>query len=637
LSDGVWSVTAKVTDPAGNQSSAGAALSLTVDSTGPGAPAAPDLVASSDTGSSSSDNVTSDSTPEISVAGGSAGDTVTVTASKRGVPVSCSYVVGSASSCTLPALSSGTWSVSGRVSDIAGNQSPASEVLSIKIVASSVGASGRNPGGSSSGGATNGGSGSASGSGTPTEGDGDQSTSTTSTVPGGTNQATTDSTVPDSRPRNSAGGSPSNRRLPFPAPESTLFLATALTLAALKRRDDGPRKLSDDERESNSVAEFSAGSGSGGLDVRSDVYVAPRWDRFDRWMCSSASRWSRFSPALGRIVDDASYLRALTGVFYLLLPLAGVVLGCLAANDTGYRAVMPQLWILVAVMVVGTLDATSGLVASVVYGISLVLGGGYESTDSIRGFLSIVAPMFLVGLVASAMRPYRRVSEDGATWQRTIDFVLIPLMGAWAAGAMYTAIPHLSGYDVAWSDRRGTFELAALLILVARYALENAGRLAVPARLAFIENESLPDPDETQKILSRVVRTGLFAFIAVVFIEMNAWLVAGTLMFLVPRLVEKYEDRFPDLSRAYRFVPRQLTRIVVMMFVSMWWGSAVMGSLSSNEIQWAFILMGIPGLVLGVVDMFVRSGNPWPSTWYSKAGGVLVLCVGLGIVRGWWF
>ena len=125
LADGQWAVSATLTDPAGNTSPSTAGPTLSIDTVPPGSPGAPDLAAASDTGSSSTDDLTTDSTPRIDVPGGTNGDTMTVTAtpSGGGAPVSCTFVVGQATGCDLPALTDGQWAVSATLTDPAGNTS----------------------------------------------------------------------------------------------------------------------------------------------------------------------------------------------------------------------------------------------------------------------------------------------------------------------------------------------------------------------------------------------------------------------------------------------------------------------------------------------------------------------------------
>jgi hypothetical protein len=105
------------------------------DITAPNAPSIIDLVVASDTGSNTSDNVTTDPTPTISVTASEAGGTVTVSATKSGQNTETCTMAGSASgtSCTLGALAEGTWSVSATHEDGAGLISASSSALSIVI------------------------------------------------------------------------------------------------------------------------------------------------------------------------------------------------------------------------------------------------------------------------------------------------------------------------------------------------------------------------------------------------------------------------------------------------------------------------------------------------------------------------
>jgi len=133
LADGTWSITATDSHPTSGASSASTALSITVDTSRPTAPTSVDLVTASDTGSSSTDNNTSDTTPTLGATGGVNGDTMTISATNGTTTVSCTYVIGSATNCTLPTLTDGTWDVSSTLTDPAGNTSLASSSIPITI------------------------------------------------------------------------------------------------------------------------------------------------------------------------------------------------------------------------------------------------------------------------------------------------------------------------------------------------------------------------------------------------------------------------------------------------------------------------------------------------------------------------
>jgi hypothetical protein len=500
----------------------------------------------------------------------------------RGDAVTCRYVVDEADHCELAQLEVGEWMLSTEVRHESGALVPVSGPVPLRVVA---------------------------------------------TAPA--SQQAQDGSVDT--------GNSSVPSLPIDASESIALLAALLTLAALQRRQSSAlQRLDSDEREESEVASFSAGTGSGGLDQRRDVYRPPSIDRIDIGLRDAAWKTAPLSPALGRSLDDGSYLRGLIGLFWPAIVAAGAVLGSLAAMNTDGIVALPALWIVVALVIVGTFDALAGLAAAVSYLVTVVILGGLTGADAIRGYLGLAALMILVGLVASAVRPYRRESVQDHIWNRTVDFVLISLLGAWTAGLIFRAIPHLSGYSTPWADRVGVVELSALTALALRFGLENVARLTVSQRLRRIENEILPEPGDAQKTVSRIVRTMVFAFIAVVFVGMNWWLVAGAVMYLAPKLLEPVTNYLPNSPALHKFLPRRLVRIVAMLLVMKWWSSMVMDGVAENRVQWAFVLMSVPGLILNVADWFARSGGKWRSTPMSRLAGAGVLIVGILIARGYW-
>ena len=133
MADGTWSVTSSRVDSQNNASGASAALSIVIDTTTPSRPSLPDLDAASDTGSSSTDNTTSDTTPDIGVSGVQTGDIVTMTAVNGSTTITCTYDTAVATTCELATLTDGSWSVTAVVTDTAGNDSLQSSALTLII------------------------------------------------------------------------------------------------------------------------------------------------------------------------------------------------------------------------------------------------------------------------------------------------------------------------------------------------------------------------------------------------------------------------------------------------------------------------------------------------------------------------
>lgn len=133
LSEGLHNITAKQTDPAGNQSVASAVLAVTVDTT-IAAPTALDLRNSSDSGSSNTDDLTNDTTPTITGTAVEANATVTLYDTDGTTVLGTTTADGSGIwSITSSALSDGVHRLTAMQTDAAGNQSTASPELIVEI------------------------------------------------------------------------------------------------------------------------------------------------------------------------------------------------------------------------------------------------------------------------------------------------------------------------------------------------------------------------------------------------------------------------------------------------------------------------------------------------------------------------
>jgi len=132
--DGAHSLTALARDAAGNASTASAAIAFTLDRTGPAAPSAPNLAAASDTGVSSTDNITSVQTPTLTGSGAANGATVNLY-DTDGVTILGTDTANGAGawSITTSALANGVHSLTARQVDAAGNPGTASAALSVTV------------------------------------------------------------------------------------------------------------------------------------------------------------------------------------------------------------------------------------------------------------------------------------------------------------------------------------------------------------------------------------------------------------------------------------------------------------------------------------------------------------------------
>jgi len=443
---------------------------------------------------------------------------------------------------------------------------------------------------------------------------------------------------------------------PPPAPPlsnsaTIALLASALALLAVSRKspDAAPAEnelsTNDIPNEENVEREEAGGEissvgaeyGIHSNELREDQLRTPRFEWVDLLLNRIASSFDRISPMISRIADDGAYVRTLLGFMWLLLPLAAITTGIASAFDTDFIVMIPSLKFVIAICILGVIDAFAGMLFTLSFGIALLLGGGFTSVDSVRGFLGIAVFSFAPPLIAAATRPFRRDSnEDQIRWKRLVDFVLSALFGAWAAGGMFSALPSLTTYKPIHSDRTDLIQLVVLLAIASRWIFENVARIYAPQRLRIVEVEEFREVVPMQPFSSLIIRTAMFLFVAAPFIGINWALWVGGAMFFIPKVVGNFADQFPNFSSVHRYLPRNLFRVVVMLFVALWWGMLINDRYaeSPNTLLYAFVFLSVPGIALGVTDWFARDSKEWPSTALSKLLGVVVLIIGILCVRG---
>ncbi|MEY4026097.1 MAG: hypothetical protein RL438_1610 [Actinomycetota bacterium] len=412
------------------------------------------------------------------------------------------------------------------------------------------------------------------------------------------------------------------------------LIAQAMALLALSRRKDNDRE----DRDQADVSEVSIDHILGSDGDGRDVYSPPVIQSIDNFLKRIPVRLAKTQQLLARIVHDAVYLRALAGIGGALFAFTGIAVGFFAAQSANFAGQSPDFVWLAALVVLGSLDALSGGLAALTIVLTTGIAGGLNSTDSLRGLLGLSVMCFAIPLVASTTRPFRRVASDSVDrlWKRGSDVVLIAVFGAWAAGAMYDALPGLYGFTSSAAGRTTTIQLLVLGTLVLRFGLETLATRVTGQRLAYLVGTTLPDSTQGRTVLSVLVRTIIMVFVAEAFIGNNIALWIGAGMYAIPKLIATRAEHFPKSSLLNTWLPSGLLRTVAMLFVARWWASHISAFSEdpATQLQAAFVLLGIPSLVLTSLGWFAGGGRKWRSTPVSKVLGIVVLTIGVLTVRG---
>jgi len=432
---------------------------------------------------------------------------------------------------------------------------------------------------------------------------------------------------------------------PLSDPETTkgLHLAGFAALAALtsiKRNE----KQSDEEQEQESLQSVSSGAlkllknepGKGDLSSTWDNCFT---DESDFVFVSLAHRFNRFSPLLTRTIQDGNTVRAMIGSWAALLMPIGLLLGIIAAVNTGGQALPPAWGIVALIMAVAIFDAFAGFIAGFVFFLAALVTGNITNRPEFLTTIGVMVLFFAPALLASAFRPFRRlVRNQDDLWERITDYALGTLLTFWVITKMVAAMNGLARLELPITDYGTELALIAAGLLLIRVALEDIAVEQYPMRLRALHVE-IRKPSQAQKVRSLVLKIFVFFIMAAPFVGSSLNLVLGTLLFAIPQITSlSLEDNLPKKKL---YLPKGVLKTVVMIFVMALASNLIEGAFSSPEafLKWSFVVMALPGFFLHYLDAITDAPErDWKTTekgrMIYRVGGVIVFILMVLVVKG---
>ena len=226
-----------------------------------------------------------------------------------------------------------------------------------------------------------------------------------------------------------------------------------------------------------------------------------------------------------------------------------MVLGVFVSLSLQQEALPPSQGFILAMMVVGVLDALAGLLVSITFGMSVLIGGHLTDLNSILTVVGVCFLTFSPALLAGAFRPFRRrVWDFTSLWERGTDYLVESVLTGWVVQQIVLGLPGLSGLELPLTIHARLIALTAAGPIILRFALEDLSNKLFPLRLIALE----PDYRElsiTQQIVAAIFKVTVFGVYAGKFIGISAELFIGLILFSLPLTMGIFEDRFPKSKR----------------------------------------------------------------------------------------
>lgn len=402
-----------------------------------------------------------------------------------------------------------------------------------------------------------------------------------------------------------------------------------------------------EKEEQDDLASISAGDldkinrkpGKGDL---SNTWRRPGSATTDALFAGLVTSISRHLPLMARTLADGTYLRAMFGSLAPLIVLPGVALGLIAAFDTSGQALPPTLWIVLAIIALANLDAFAGFVAGLVFTFGVAISGNLSSRDEILTVAGLYIIFYAPALLASAIRPLRRLASDrDDAWERVTDYALGLLLSGWTMSKLIGGLNALAGVQLLITFHAKEIAWWTAVFVLVRLILEDFASYSYPQRIAAVSGE-FKSQDTIHKIISLELKIFIFVELAMPFVGFNIKLLLGTILMAAPTIIGlTIGKKLPKTSILYRLLPTGAFKIVAMVFIGTIAASFIQGLFANPRtfLEWAFVVLAIPGLILSILGKMVKEPeNDWKQTPMGNAVyrvlGIIVFLLLIQIVRG---
>ena len=277
------------------------------------------------------------------------------------------------------------------------------------------------------------------------------------------------------------------------------------------------------------------------------VISMDRWAFFTRKIPALIRWFGKFSSTAATSIGDADYLRAVMGIFSLLIYPFAILIGVFESNqsDDGSLHIPGILW-LIAALILGCFDSLAGAISVITY-ILLATCNLNDSSRFTWEYFATFGMLFVIttgpGLFAGALRRFDGVhTHRSGKWERLVDYALSPIVTAWVVWKGLELIQAVSGAK--FSANANDIKYVAAIVFACiflRYFLEGYVAKHFADRINEIVAESVPI-EKRQKIRVHIFKAIGISVIAYVLLVKVSKLTDGntiwglSFLLLIPAL-----------------------------------------------------------------------------------------------------
>jgi hypothetical protein len=252
--------------------------------------------------------------------------------------------------------------------------------------------------------------------------------------------------------------------------------------------------------------------------------------------------------------------------------------------------------------------------------------------------VGIALVWFAPGLVARAFRS-RKLDVPSKTWELLVQVAISAVLVGWITTSAISTLPAIAGSTLVVANHVTDFALALSIAVALRVLIE-----ALIARRdpTVVIDSSLPQSSWAQRIISWLLRFGVFALVAGAIFGYNGYVLIGTFLFVLPTALQWFADKLPNLPWLWKLLPSGLPGLNLVLlvagFTSAWAASMFSGDSAPAQ---AFAVLPVPLLILAILGLFGRHGANVNDVrpvlrpgmvWVYRIGGIIMFVISLKLM-----
>jgi len=346
---------------------------------------------------------------------------------------------------------------------------------------------------------------------------------------------------------------------------------------------------------------------------------------------------SRYSVILPRTLSDGMWARAMFGSGALLLWIAGIAVGVASLVQSGFSAVPASFVIILAIIVLGVLDAFAGFLAWATISLGALVTLHIRTMDDFLTIIGVGLLAMSLSFFAHHLRPIRRHIHSGLgpVFDRCADYAISPVIVAFTAVGLSEGLNGLSGLELISHEQLLTVELVTGAAVVVRMIFEDLALHHYPQRCKAVSFPRHHKPTRPWRVAAITCRTFITFLVFGAFIGYGGFALGAALLLAVPLLMDVFKSKVPRIRGLHQFLPEGIAELtatavigVVVTSYFFKWGPA------ANLLPGLLVLAFVPSALFTILHGISAPGEARLGMWPRRMLGVPVYLFIVGLFSG---